>query len=396
MSEQDLQLKASIRRLFWRMGFSTRVDVPLRAYVPKKGDGPSAEHEEFTDLDVLGLALGPDFRLQSLIADCKTTQKRSTERMFWLRGVADFFSADNSYLVRATDVTAAARQLAARLGISIVTPPDLAALEESHTGGTTLDNGPLDFLFDPTAIATSRKRHTEVDSKLSGLLEYRQFDYWVYEPHRNLQQVVAHLTDARRHLKPNNPIHFSIFLDYAWLQTLAIAGAVQHIRRAHLVQVDSSLQEYLFGGQLGLREKEQLAAILRKVAGRGEAKSEGVLPPYYSGLLELTTRFLRRPEAIGSALRYGEALSESVIAGSQLPTRELFKEEFDEVAAKLYGDVCSFLVAAAGLPAEFRTKSRDLVSYESSDVSTPPQASPKSQNAAVKDASQEKLPKLEN
>jgi hypothetical protein len=31
VSEKDLRLKAAARRLLWRMGFTTRVDVPLRA-----------------------------------------------------------------------------------------------------------------------------------------------------------------------------------------------------------------------------------------------------------------------------------------------------------------------------------------------------------------------------
>uniref|UniRef100_UPI003F588B1F SDR family NAD(P)-dependent oxidoreductase n=1 Tax=Mycolicibacterium obuense TaxID=1807 RepID=UPI003F588B1F len=132
MSELDLGLKVASRRLLWRMGFTTRVDVPLRAFVPPSASRRGARYETFTDLDVLGIAVAPGFALRSVISDCKTTQRGSTERMFWVRGVSDFFAADDAWMVRTGGVTAASRQLAARLGISVLEPTDLARLEEFH------------------------------------------------------------------------------------------------------------------------------------------------------------------------------------------------------------------------------------------------------------------------
>ncbi len=130
MTELDLGLKVASRRLLWRMGFTTRVDVPLRAHVPTTRKG--AQHETFTDLDVLGIVVAPGFALRTVISDCKTSQRGSTERMFWVRGVSDFFSADDAWMVRSGGVVAAARQLAARLQISVLEPTDLARLEEYH------------------------------------------------------------------------------------------------------------------------------------------------------------------------------------------------------------------------------------------------------------------------
>ena len=197
MSELDLGLKVASRRLLWRMGFTTRVDMPLRAYVPAStGRSRSANrHETFTDLDVLGLVISPGFALWTVIADCKTTHRGSTERMFWVRGVSDFFTATDAWMIRTGGVTAASRQLAGRLGISVLEPADVARLEEYHPTGLVLDRGPLALLFDEHHVSAHMKAFTTMDKKLERLVEYRQFDYWVYEEHRNLLQVVAHLDE---------------------------------------------------------------------------------------------------------------------------------------------------------------------------------------------------------
>lgn len=132
VTEHDLGLKVVSRRLLWRMGYTTRLDVKLRGVRgpgrPDRADERSqrgAGPESFTDLDVLGLGLAGGSRLYSAIVDCKTSQARSTERMFWVRGVADFFASDDAYMVREAVVTEAARQLATRLGITALTSDDL-------------------------------------------------------------------------------------------------------------------------------------------------------------------------------------------------------------------------------------------------------------------------------
>jgi hypothetical protein len=366
VSEQDLALKAEVRRLFWRLGFSTKVDVPLRAYVPAGTGRKGEDRQAYTDLDVLGVMVGPDLRVQSVIGDCKTSPRGSTERMFWIRGVADFFGADDAYMVRSADATAAARQLAARLGVAVLTPRDLKALE-AQDGGTK-DMETLAFLFDHRAIATYRQALQQSDRRLKGLLEYREFDYWVYEEHRNLLQVVAHLAEAAGHLDPNHPIHVAMFFEYAWLYVRSLALAAQHIRRTHLTDLDTSLREYLFGGQLGLREKQHLAQVLARFAGRKGNPENDVFPPYFPQLLELVTRLGRRSGHLTALLRYAEVAAEGQVARRARPLPDLFPGSLDDIAAKLLLDVCSFLVAATQLDPGFEQRSRSILLPEVPDA----------------------------
>jgi hypothetical protein len=366
MTEKDLYLKASSRRLFWRMGFSTKVDVPLRALVPTQRRGGQSRSkppfEAYTDLDVLGIQIAQDLRVQSVIADCKTSAKGSTERMFWIRGVADFFAADDAYMVRAGEVTAASRQLAARLGVGVLTPNDLAALEGHYGADLPAPDAVAAFLFDAPSLAAYRHAFAELDRRLQPLREYQEFDFWVYEEHRNLQQLVAHLAAVAKHLDPGHPVHQALFFESAWLYALSLARAVHHVRRTHVTDIDTSLREYVFGGQLGLREKQHLAKVLRAAAGKeGGDPDEGVFPPYFAALLELSSRFLRRPAQASTVLRYAEWASEAHVVRQASPAAEVFGEGFDDLAAKLLADVCGFLVSAAGLDAEFRARARAVL-----------------------------------
>ncbi|WJK33173.1 hypothetical protein [Solwaraspora sp. WMMA2065] len=367
MTEHDLGLKITSRRLLWRMGFSTRVDVPLRAYIPANTGRATPRFESFTDLDVLGIVISPGFALRSVISDCKTSQRGSTERMFWVRGVSDFFSADDAWMVRAGGVTAASRQLAARLGISVLEPGDLARLEEFHPTTLELTTGPLSILFDQRLVEASLKAFTRMDKKLDKLAEYRQFDYWVYEEHRNLLQVVAHLEQVARALDPKHPVHRALFLDCSWLYTLSLAHAARNVRAVHVTDIDTALQQYLFGGQMALQEKKRLAEILQRLAPKQTVigGSDGVLPPWYPQLLDLLTRHLRRPNSISDELRYAEWAAEAQLAKVTPTVADAFGEGFDPLAAKLLADVCGFLVTVSRLDAGFRSFARQVLAQPS-------------------------------
>lgn len=365
MSELDLGLKVGVRRLLWSMGFSTRLDVVLR------GDGrPTATKspgsktmrstgpETFTDLDVLGVVVSPGYRLTKAVADCKSgTRDKPTARMFWARGVADLFGADQTLLVREHEVNDATRQLSSRLGITVLTSKDLVAMQQLHGDPVANPAGPLQVLFDREQVERAMHAFDKLDRRLNPLLEYRNFDYWVYDQHRNPFQLVAHLRDARRHLDPANPDHLALFLDMSWLYLYSLIGVTEHLRGAFMQDVDRGLQEYLFGGSTGLNEKREFAALLESVRPK-DAKAVDHLPPYYANLREVVTRLLRRPGHVQGALRYAEAASALMAARARVPLKVAFGSEFDPVTAKLVADVCGFLVASADLDAGFRAQAR--------------------------------------
>lgn len=355
MSEHDLGLKVGVRSLLWSMGYSTRLDVVLRGHDrPTAGRAPQA----FTDLDVLGVKVAPGYRLSTAIADCKSgKQDKPTARMFWARGVADLFGADDVMVVREHEVNDATRQLSSRLGITVLAAPDLLRMQELH--GPPLGDlpGPLSILFDRASVEAGLKAFTGLDKRLDPLIEYRDFDYWVYDQHRNPVQLVAHLSDAAKRITASNPIHLALFFDLAWLYLVSMVRITEHLRGAFLQNPDRGIQEYLFGGAVELKEKQNTAELLQRLRPDG-AREMTHLPEYYVELRELVTRLLRRPHALQTALRYAEAASALSAARTRVSLKDAWGDRFDAVAAKLVADVCGFLVAAAGLDPTFRAQAR--------------------------------------
>jgi hypothetical protein len=375
VSELDLGLKVGVRRLFWSMGLSTRLDVQLRGFNPPADTGRrSPAPESFTDLDVLGVAVTGGYRLSTEIADCKTSRRDSTSRMFWVRGVADLFGADHAYLVRDHDVADAARQLSARLGITVLPSEDLGRLQDHHGPALPDPSSALSIMFDRPAVAGHLSAFNNLDRRLTRLLDYREFDYWVYEQHRNPVQLVAHLAGARGHLDPFNPLHVALFLDLGWLYLLSLIRVTAHIRGAFLGDPDRGLQEYMFGGPTNLREKQETARLLRSVSPQGAGPLDH-LPPYYAKLRELVVRLLRRPAQMQTALRYSEAAVALAAAKTRTPLPDAFgHDQFDPVAAKLVADVCGFLVAAADLDGGFRSRARGYLLAETPQLGPEPPA----------------------
>lgn len=352
------------------MGYTTRVDVQLRGvWGPPRPEGvdrrtrSGAQPESFTDLDVLGLGFFGGSRLHSAIIDCKTSQSGSTGRMFWVRGVADLFAADDAYMVRSSVVSDAARQLATRLGIVALTSEDLTRIETLHPSDLPLDTGPLSRLFEEKSVAQVLSSLTGLDRKLAPLLDFRNYGYWLNDEHRNLVQLVAYLRDSATLLDARNPRHLSLVLDLSWLYLVSLSQAIHAIRTAHVSNPDRGLQEYLSGGAAGLREKQQLARLLTNLRDSGGIPAEvnvDSLPPYYPKLRELVVRVMRRPDRVLAALRLLEVLVSVTALGERVEPTEL-DGLHDELSAKLTADVVGFLVAATGLDSGFRDRARSLM-----------------------------------
>ncbi|MGW8569842.1 hypothetical protein [Streptomyces niveus] len=370
MSELDLGLKVASRRLLWKMGYTTRLDVALRSVAnadaasAKRGSRRSSGAEAYTDLDVLGFTVAGGFRVQSAIVDCKTSSKGSTNRMFWVRGVADFFAADAAYMVRERDLSDAARQLSSRLRIAALTGEEVTRLEALHPCGLALDAEPLAWLFQAEKATTVLRAFGDLDKRLKPLADYREFTYWVTDQHRNPLQLIDEVTAAASLLDARIPQHLALVLDCAWLYLLSLGHAAESIRATHIADPDRGLQEHLFGGAAGLLEKRGLAHLLETIKEAGALPGDvhvDLLPVYYPRLRELTVRILARPDTVLPALRMLELVTSVTALGQRIEKPEDMGGLYEEVAAKRAADVVGFLVSTAGLDSGFRTRARSLL-----------------------------------
>lgn len=365
MSELDLGQKVAAREMLWRMGYSTRIDVVLRAVELAHGAGTKkGAPESFTDLDVLGVAVTPSGEVQTCIVDCKTGNSSIIGRMFWVRGLVELFGAHAAYMVRDKPISADARQLAGKLGVTALNETevgDLAALLQTNL---PVDAAPLNQLFDRSAVEKTMNRFTGLDKKLKPLMDYRQFTYWVYPAHEPLIGLVDALLEAKSVLQSGNPVHMGLFLDCAWLYLLSLARCVGELRAAHVSDLKGGLSQYLAAGGFQLKQKREIAHLLEELRDARNIPSTvsiSVDPRFFTPLLELVTRLLRRGQILNDALRLLEFQSASVLTAHRQLARDAFAGAYDATAAKLALDVVEFLVQAADLPAGFANVARDVL-----------------------------------
>ncbi len=365
MTEKDLHQKVAARRLLWRMGYSTRIDVVLRAVELANSDrGGQRSPEAFTDLDVLGVAITPSGQVQTCIVDCKTGNRSVIGRMFWVRGLVELFGADTAIMVRDQAISADAQQLASRLDISAFTETDIAQLEASIQSPLPVNAGPLSGLFEAGQVEATMKRYIGMDRRLKSLLDFRQFQYWVHEDHLNLVALPDVLIDLKNVLDPSNPLHVGLVVDAAWLYLLTLARCVAALRSAPVSRMPYGLSEYIAGGTTQLNQKREIAELLRSMQSSGRIPERAVVevnPRFFDPLLELVTRLTRRGAQLNAALRTLEYQAAASMLGGQPPARDAFGDAWDRTAAKLALDVVEFLVTSAGLSVTFSLIAREAL-----------------------------------
>lgn len=350
MSELDFGQKLEMRRAFWAMGASTRIDVKLSTLV-KRDVRNRAGMEEWTDLDVLGVEYVPLVGLVFAVADCKTSKLRATERVFWLRGVADLFGARSAYLSRAADIPSAARQLALRLGVAAMNSSDRAQfLEQTGTMRLPQDTGFLE-------AETVRRWEALISSAPTAaekLQRYRRSYYWVFHQRRNLLQLPGYLGESAKSFDIKQRWAQALLIDLAWLYLVTILWAVDELTRLQLSELSNSLQQVIAGGEHEIREKNQLLNALGGLIGTKDLQDAGfsVLPAWFSDLVDLASRVARRRSHATEALRILEFTGVESIANQGAGWTQAFPNS-DPLDAKLASDVIRFLARAVGLPTAF-------------------------------------------
>lgn len=358
MSELDFQQKLDMRRAFWAMGASTRVDVKLSALVTPSAKSRTGA-EEWTDLDVLGVQYVPLVGLVLALADCKTSRARVTERVFWLRGVADLFAARNAYLSRQGGIPPAARQLARRLGVVALDSDDRRLFLE-QTGTARLPSSGS-FLEGPSLRRWDALLLGAPD-RIEKLRRYRRSFYWVFTAQRNLVQLPGYLHEVARDFDPHQRWAQALVTDLAWLYLVTVVQALDELTHLHLSELAQSLQQVMVGGELELRERQALLKALAEYTGKpGGSKSNfAVVPPWFDDLADLTARVSRRRSHATQALRILEFTGVETIANHGVAWAQAFPAS-DLLDAKLASDTIRFLTKATGISPLFVNSFDDAV-----------------------------------
>lgn len=375
MTEKDLGQKLAMRRIYWAMGASTRLDVKLSALVPRSASRTRAGMEEWTDLDVLAVEYGPLAGVTVAVADCKTLKGRVAERVFWLRGVADLFDARSAYLVRDEQLPSSSRQLALRLGLSALDPRDREAL------ATQLGEARLPIagsFFEASSHARWTAMLTEAPKAIERLERYRRSTYWVAGRHRNLTFLPSRLRESAASLDAQHLWAVAYVADLAWLYLYALLAALDDMSALHLAEPSVGLQQVVVGTESEVREKrflaDQLASLLKGLgAGQSEQTAVDILPDYIGELGELMARLARRRHAAVDGLRVLEFASVESIANRGATWEEAFPGS-SPYGPKLAADVVRFLVRVGRLESGLLDAFEAAIGPSARDPGAPPKA----------------------
>lgn len=347
----DLDLKLRMRRLFFSQGYWSPIEVELSHY-DTLGVGGSVERRSLTDLDVLAIKFDHFFTPHSVVADCKTGRNVSNaNRLFWLRGVKDYFGASEAYFVK-TSLDKHLRAIGPKMGLRTLSDKELAVMEKA-AGVDTIPiplvdqcvHGELQKLWGLDLPKGAKPDKEQL--RLKAVYSHLSYAYWYIERHRNLLVLVGHFESIADLLKPDNKRH--VLLAYIAAERIAhamleMAGYVQSMGAS---DIPNYARIYLYGGPLALKDKQKLFDLMRRVTGFNESLD----PPWLPHFVELLGRMLSNPAGAVEVPRYLSAIGLccGILGNPSLP--DISPCGKNTAAIVLAKDVATTFSKAAGIPA---------------------------------------------
>jgi hypothetical protein len=300
--DHDLIQKLRFRRILFTQGYWCPIEVELSQYETL---GTILKRRSLTDLDVLGIKYDELFATHRVVGDCKSGKHISdVNRLFWLKGVKDYFGADQAYLLRPI-VDSHARGIAPKLGLRVIDNDGLDLLEKH-----------LNIIDYPLPLADTQiqenietrwginvpkgQKPTDEQLQLKEVYSFLSYSYWYIEQHRNLFKLVEHFSNVAHLLDPKDNSH--ILLAYTGLERFihSLLEATSYILSQGTNGIPRDFRHYIYGGPLSLREKESFFQLLRKLTGSNEQLD----PPYLLEVMELVLRIIRNPNGGSDMLRH--------------------------------------------------------------------------------------------
>jgi hypothetical protein len=356
-SDHDLPLKLRLRRILFKLGYWAPIEVELSHY-DYLGTSISLKRKSLTDLDVLGIKYDPAFTPHKVVGDCKLGRNVSdVNRLFWLRGVMDFFGANQAYFLHPA-IDSHARAIAPKMGIRVLDDKELTRFEEATDAAS---------LQLPLADVTTQQRindlwgieppprgqsPTEDQLALKNVYSYLSYSYWYIEKYRNLLVLVRHFEDVARYLDPANPRHVLMAHTGAERFALTLLDLADHVLAQGATDVPQLARTYLYGGPLGIKDKERFFTILRNAT----KSSEQLDPSWLPEAIELVGRMIRHPHGASDVLRHLEASYLWCCLQSNVGLPRLDPAIDNTAAVSMAKDVAITFSAVTGIP-------RDLFSW---------------------------------
>jgi|GEM_PF-4865914 len=355
--EQDFELKIRLNNIFWSLNCYTRIEIKLAEY-----SSQTRKPTELTDIDVLGIRVLPDMLIEYIIADCTTNKKfikSPIQRIFWLKGVMEFFKTKKGYLCLGTDQSIPENQrlVAQKLGITILNQDNLLNLEKRildiNTKYLNLSNSNCWRYFE--------RNLSHISKDLQFLLLFRKHLFWMNSPYQNISRLLIYSAKYAEKFDPKNKFHKALAVDLLTLFGLAVLQMSSYVFHINPENPELELRSYFYGGYDEMKRREAIVEhinkLLQKVYKQKQLFEIPMLqldPEYLPNLFDIAFRLLNRPKDSSQILRYLQLiLFEKVLYQKNNSNGiEYINSNFSDITKKLSKDLAKFFCSSTGLSEE--------------------------------------------
>lgn len=181
------KLEYRIKRLFFFMGYFSKIGVELRTSYDNEAD-------VITDLDVYGTYILKDFTHKTLWADCKSGKTEVHKRLSWIKGIMTEAEVSDVIFV-APRVRTSVKEYARKSGIQILDLSVLSRLESQYGIKDNDWRGSWNFniLFNRiNKLALIKAPRIEVNQRIA---KFISSDYWTNDNYSKVKKTITALRD---------------------------------------------------------------------------------------------------------------------------------------------------------------------------------------------------------
>jgi|GEM_PF-3413702 len=377
-ADKDLGYKLTAKRLAWSQGYLPLINVPVQipATIAKRSKA------DLTDADVLAFRFSADGPVDRFLADCRTVtgktsdrNKAATDRIFWVRGLADYLRAQNVYLFKTT-IADNARWLASQIGIIPLDEFEqrtlISRLGLDSLKGPYFDLGSKEALVRLQTTFDRGTRYRDVASFLS-------FTIWSLPPSMRVLSLLDLLTpyEVNRTFNPKDHQHQALVLLGGLQLGISLGLAIASLGVADLEFLERRLRETLHDGPTAFQQKLKYMREFSKLKGLPLDSEEAALDLHsFPLLLEVVNRLILRRNHLNDAIRLLDIATYYHAVKQPFPHAPRWI--LDPITQKLGADILALFIRSNELPTEFL----DLFNFPAS----PPQPSPQQPAAEMANA----------
>ncbi|MBX6422496.1 hypothetical protein [Thermosulfurimonas sp. F29] len=355
--DKDFELKVRINNILWSLNCYTRIEIKLAEY-----SSQTRKPTELTDIDVLGIRVFSDMIIDYIVADCTTNKKiikSPIQRIFWLKGVMDFFGTKKGYLCLGTNQSIPENQriVAQKLGITILNQDNLLNLEKR-----VLDTNTKYLNFsNPECWLYFERNISQISKDLEFLLLFRKHYFWMNSPYQNISRLLIYTTKYAGKFNPKDKFHKALAVDLLTLFSLSILQMSSYVFHINPENPELELRSYFYGGYDEMKRRETIVdyinKLLQKMCKQGQLFEVPTLqldPDYLPNLFDIAFRLLNKPKDSSQILRYLQlVLFEKVLyQGNNVNGIKYIDSNFSDITKKLTRDLAKFFCSSTGLSEE--------------------------------------------